>query len=720
MSQNTKSKFPLRFSVIFSFLWLLTYTQANILMHQENLWSDLLFRATRESLKDGDPRIILLALDDQTGKELSFPVPRKYLAQMLDKLKALGVKTVSFDMLLMERREGDAELVAATKRFGRVIHLYHLQEAESEVGLINTIKVSDVPGLYAASQYIGYPNIQDVISEDGHPRHAQIFNPGLTDPGQKFEQAYSIDAATLASFTDTPLAELAKDFGGVRPLIFRLNFRKPVPRYDSEYEAARMLKLAEAAAKRNAARRAKNPGLDPRELEVVSRPFSTFESPYRRVSLVDVLKDRLTPEQRKALKGSLAMVGSTSLGYYDHYPSPFLSAAPGAEYHLNVIDNVINKDYKRDANPELIFLAILVLAWLPFFLQRLSPAASAAAAAGALVLWAAFCVWQFKSGTFYEFVTPAAGFMIAFLTLTVHRVLTEGQEKKFIKNLFGQFVAPEVVDDLARDPSKVKLGGEKKDMTMFFLDIAHFTTISEKMDPEKLLLFLNKYLSALSHVVHEQGGVVDKYIGDCIMAFWNAPLPMPDHRVRACLAAIDCQETIKKLNKDLDPTIGEVPAIRIGLNSGTVTVGLTGSDKKLQYTVIGDEVNLASRLEGANKFFGSRIMASESTYDGAKDVVEARELGKVRVVGKATPIKVFELLSRKGQLPPEWQKALPAYNRGLALFREGQYGDAVPHFEEVLRIIPKDGPSEFYLNTSRDYSAIPPDNWNGVINLTAK
>jgi adenylate cyclase len=241
------------------------------------------------------------------------------------------------------------------------------------------------------------------------------------------------------------------------------------------------------------------------------------------------------------------------------------------------------------------------------------------------------------------------------------------------------------------------------------------------LTPEELIVFLNRYLSALSQVVFEQKGVVDKYIGDCIMAFWNAPLPLENHRLRACLAAIECQEAMKELNAKLDGGLAAPPAIRIGVNSGAMTVGLTGSERKLQYTVIGDEVNLASRLEGANKFFGSRIMVSEATYNGAKDSVEARELGRVRVVGKDIPIRVFELLSRKGGLSEEWKKALPHYEKGLVDFYKRDYDKAVKDFQKVLEVFPHDGPATLYLGAARDYSAIaPPADWDGVFNLTAK
>ncbi|MDD5657222.1 MAG: adenylate/guanylate cyclase domain-containing protein, partial [Elusimicrobia bacterium] len=349
------------------------------------------------------------------------------------------------------------------------------------------------------------------------------------------------------------------------------------------------------------------------------------------------------------------------------------------------------------------------------------PISSNSVAAGVLLSWLGFTYWQFCQGVRLEFVAPAVALTGSFLLQTGYRVLTESKQKKYIQQTFGQFVSPEVVEKLVADPSLVKLGGEKRDMTVLFLDIAHFTTISEKMPPETLIIFLNKYLSALSQVIQGRKGTIDKYIGDCIMAFWNAPLDDARHRANACLAAVECQRKMAELNARLDPGLPETPAIRIGLNAGDMTVGLTGSDKKLAYTVLGDEVNLGSRLEGANKFFGSGIMASESAYAGAQDAVEARELGRVLVVGKAVPIKVYELLAPKGELTEPWRRALPLYNDGLERFKKREFDRAAAAFEAMTGIIPKDGPAGFYLNAARDYSAIPPDqSWDGVIKLTAK
>ncbi|MCK5106295.1 MAG: hypothetical protein KAQ76_01930, partial [Elusimicrobiales bacterium] len=230
---------------------------------------------------------------------------------------------------------------------------------------------------------------------------------------------------------------------------------------------------------------------------------------------------------------------------------------------------------------------------------------------------------------------------------------------------------------------------------------------------------LNKYLSGFTDIILKYDGVVDKYIGDCIMAFWNAPLDQDKHRTLTCLAAIDCMTELDRLNGAAVKG-EEQPAIRIGLNSGPAVVGNMGSNTRLSYTVLGDTVNLASRLESANKFFGSKIMLSEFTYDEAKDEVEARFLGKIKVIGKALPVKVYELLAKKGELSGEMSKLVDEYNKGLDLFYKFDYKKALTQFDKALKLDAKDGPSDYYKNLSKEYIENPPENWDGVITLTGK
>ncbi len=691
-------KNPGRFAKVFSvvscllFLFathprLLGIESMGVFAHFQNTWQDFMFNHAGSALKPGDARLSMVALDVETGKKYGFPLPRKVYAPMLDKLRELGVRVVIFDVMFFEPRDGDAELAGATKRFGRVVHMFAQDQQPTARGVVTTTSLPVAP-ILKSTKFIGHPNIDDLIDDDGHIRRYTLFRSGAPDPLRPELSAVSLEAVTLAAFQDKTIEQVRAEYGeDIHPL----NFRRP--------------KEWLAHEKRDAGQNISNP-------EVIT-------SPYRRISLLDVLSGELTAEQRAALKGGIVIIGSTALGYYDHYPTPFLDQAPGAEFHLNSIDNLLNGDGMR-SSPRATTLLLVVLAFVITYLLQLIPAApSAAVAAGALLAWVVYAAGMFRRGYIAEFVPPAVAFVVSYLVLTVHRVRAEGAEKAAIKNLFGQFVSPEVVNQLADDPAKVKLGGEKRDLTIFFLDIAHFTNISEKMDPEALIQFLNKYLSALSHIILERHGTIDKYIGDCIMAFWNAPIENKDHRADAVIAALECQKIIGELNRTT-PGLPEVPAVRIGINSGIATVGLTGSSKKLQYTVIGDEVNLSSRLEGANKFFGSKIIMTENTFDGCKDRVACRLLGRVLVVGKLTPIKIYEPIAVKTELTDDWKKSLPVWDKAIEAFIAGKWADSSAAFDEFTKLMPKDAAVAFYANQAREYAVLPPNEWDGVIRLTAK
>jgi adenylate cyclase len=317
------------------------------------------------------------------------------------------------------------------------------------------------------------------------------------------------------------------------------------------------------------------------------------------------------------------------------------------------------------------------------------------------------------------FLSVVLALAAAFIYVTVYKAVLEGREKKWIKNTFGQYLSPKVVEIITKDPSKLKLGGEKRDMTAMFCDIASFTTISEKLTPEQLTAMLNTYLSGLTDEILKHDGVVDKFIGDCIMAFWNAPLDLKNHRTQACLAAVDCLAVNNRLN-DAAKDMVVKPNFRIGLNAGPMTVGNMGSQNRFSYTAIGDAVNLASRLEGANKFFHSRIMASEDVFMEAKDLLDSRYLGQIRVVGKAIPVKVYELFARKGEAAPEVVKMLKLYGAGMANFYAGKYQESAKDFKAALAARPEDGPSQFYIELAEKYIKEPPKEWDGTFNLESK
>ena len=434
---------------------------------------------------------------------------------------------------------------------------------------------------------------------------------------------------------------------------------------------------------------------------------------------MDIIRNKLTKEEREIIKGGIALVGSTTLGAYDHAPSPFVKQMPGVEYHAMAVDNLLHDDYLNPVSMWLMTLLSLIFIFGPFFLRKYSTLTIFIPVIATSVLLYFLNIYLFTKGVKFPPMGVFVSLWLSFIAIMVHKAFTEGKEKAWIKNTFGQYLSPKVVKVITEDPSKLKLGGDKRDMTVFFLDIAHFTAISEKLSPEDLTKMLNKYLSGFTDVILKYDGVVDKYIGDCIMAFWNAPLDQDKHRTLTCFAAIDCIKALDKLNSE---TLKgeEQPAIRIGLNSGQIVVGNMGSNTRLSYTVLGDAVNLASRLEGANKFFGSKIMVSEFTYDEAQEDVEARFLGRIRVVGKELPVKVYELLAKKGELSKESAKLLAEYNKGLDLFYKADYKKAQAYFEKALKLNALDGPSEFYKNISKEYVENLPENWDGTFNLKSK
>jgi adenylate cyclase len=683
------AKFPKIFTSVYAAVFLLFYA-TGAMMSVHYVWKDLLFHIALSSVKPADSRLSLLAVDEDAGKEFGFPLPRAVYGRALDKMKALGVKAVLFDVLFFEPREGDAELAAATKRFGNAVHLFSQEVDDTGVG-VNVKNLLPIPAIAQSTKFLGQPDVTHLLDNDGHLRSYNLVHPLSSDPYHPELKALSMEASGLAAYEGKPVEDIIARYGGDEK---SLNFRLP----------AHWLKH------------------EKRDEGVVGvKNLEEIQSPYRRIPIGDLLHDQLSKSQKAALKGGIVLVGSTALGYYDHYPTPFMESAPGAEFHLNVLDNVLNNDSMANCRRWVTVLAILAALLATYLFRELSPAAGSGVVALIAVAWVGASIAFFRRGLILEMVPPLAALISSYLVLTVHRAFSEGAEKKMIKGLFGQFVAPEVVDRLAQDPSQVKLGGQKRDMTVFFLDIAHFTNISEKMDPEALIQFLNRYLSSLSTVILDRRGTIDKYIGDCIMAFWNAPEVNKDHRADAVLAALECQAAITELNKKLDPGLPEIPAVRIGINSGVVTVGLTGSERKLQYTVIGDEVNLASRLEGANKFFGSKTIISEGTHEGAKSRVASRLLGRVRVVGKETPIRIFEPIAEIGKLDAAWTKGLPLYEKGVAAFDAKKYDEALAAFEAFAEVFPEDGPGQLYLARCKEYVVLPPDStWEGVFNLTAK
>lgn len=702
-----KYVFHKRFAVGYSLLLILLYF-FNTFVLIDDAWVDQLYRW--RGMEDGDARITIVEIGETSLEKVgSYPWPRDVYGKLLDKIYATGVKVVGLDILFLDasdsvrRKDGtwklgrkDKSLVAATKKSGaKLVHAIDI-DARGEAYTQRAVWEFQYPfePLRKVAQSFGLVN-QVLISDDGSVREVPIVvgteaearENWPTDP--KREMGFGVKI--LSIYEGKPAEYYLEKVGGNSVWI---NIRGEIPGHTDF-----VIKEDDS-------------------LQPISIPA---QHGIRRIEAWRFLEDDLDEIDKEELNGGLVLVGSTAKGAFDHYPSPFSGATPGVESHANIIDNLLNDRWLRHISGPWTYLLIILFAAAAYWLVSLPALKAGAAFAALLIAWIVATYFSFIHMYLWDFWAPALSLFGTFFVLIVHKTMLEQQQKKEVRQMFGQYVSPEIVDILVKDPGQLRLGGQKRDMTIFFLDIAHFTTISEKMTPENLINFLNTFLSELTDDIMGSSGVVDKYIGDCIMAFWNAPLEVKDHREKACLAAIACIKTIDRLNQSMEPSWPKEVKVRIGLNSGEIVVGNTGSTRKLAYTVLGDDVNLASRLEGANKFFGSTIMVSENTYEGAKEAVEARKLGRVRVVGKDIPIPVYELLTKKGELDKAWREALPLYHGAIDKYLKRNFKGAKSDLEKVHALIPGDKPTKLYLNSCEDYIVIPPpENWEGIFNLTSK
>jgi adenylate cyclase len=419
----------------------------------------------------------------------------------------------------------------------------------------------------------------------------------------------------------------------------------------------------------------------------------------------------------------MVFVGFTAPGLFDLKPTPVSSVTPGMSVHATLLANLLHRDFRVRISPRLALGLALVLALAMSVTVLLVPglwqlALLLLAYGGAL----AFLVFiSFRNNLWMDGVLLASSLGLSFAVSTVFSYATEGRQKRQIKQAFSHYMSDLLIQDVLKHPEKLRLGGEKRVLTVFFSDLAGFTSMSEKLTPEEVVTLLNRYLTAMTDIILASGGIIDKYEGDAIMAFWGAPLPQEDHAARGCLAALENQARLAELREEFIRT-GLPPVFaRIGLNTGEMIIGNLGSSQRFDFTVIGDSVNLASRLEGAGKEYGTAILISEETYRQAQAAVEVRELDLLQVKGKQLPVRIYELIAKKGGLDPGQERICELFAEGLSLYRKQEWDEAVRRFQQVLELKPEDGPAKTFIRRCQSYKGNPPGpGWDGVYRLTTK
>jgi adenylate cyclase len=438
-------------------------------------------------------------------------------------------------------------------------------------------------------------------------------------------------------------------------------------------------------------------------------------------SAVDVLRHRCTPD---ALKDKYVLIGTSATGLLDLRSTPFARAYPGVEINASIIDNLLVGDpmiYDRglDLGLNLVLVAlfgVLMAAALAF----LGPRTGALSGVFFLLLigygnYRVFFLHQRLVGVTYV----TASLLLVFLAVSVANYFFEGRRKRFLQGAFAHYVSEDIVAALVQHPERLSLAGEERELTVLFTDIRGFTTMSETMTARQLAAFLNEYLSAMTDIIMVRGGTVDKFIGDAIMAFWGAPLDDREHARHALSACLEMRRRLAELRPEW--VARGLPPVEtgIGANSGVVSVGNMGSRTRFSYTVMGDAVNLASRLEGLTKIYGAGVLVSEATRKAAGDSFFYRPIDVVRVKGKREPVALFEPLA-EGPAPVDRQQELERYAAALDLYRSRAFGPAQEAFQALQRDCPQTLHALYLERVQLFLKHPPPADWDGVFTFTTK
>lgn len=437
------------------------------------------------------------------------------------------------------------------------------------------------------------------------------------------------------------------------------------------------------------------------------------------------------------LQGKVYLVGSSASGLFDFKHAPVDRTYPAMQVHASLMRSFLTNTFVHRLPPwGDILIAVLIGILVGVAAFAAVPWAGGIVVAVATVGYALTAIALFDSAHLWiEMARPILTVILSYAAVMSYRYMTEEKDRKFLQSTFKTYLSPDIIDAMYREKQFPKLGGEEAVLTAYFTDIQSFSTFSEKLgSPTRLVELLNEYLSDLTNILIEHGGTLDKYEGDAILAFFGAPMPMEDHALQACLTALAMQTKLGQLRDkwrsegEKWPQIVHAMQMRIGVNTGPIVTGNMGSTMRMNYTMMGDAVNLAARLESAAKQYGVYTMISEDTYRIVRDKFEVRQLDKIQVVGKSDPVVVYELLSARGGLSPEMSSLVARYNEGLAAFYARDWDTAARIFAETEPLEPNRGvaprnmsPSKKILDLCGRFKAEPPpQGWTGVTMLTSK
>lgn len=680
--------------------------------------------------------VAIIDIDDPSIEEIGqWPWPRTRFAEMIDKAKADGAVAVAFDIVFAEPdRLSPPAIAAANPGMDPTLREALAALPDTDAQLAQAMgRARVIVGQTSVRSALA--NREQAVAMRDVP-HA-FLGPDPTPFLQKFPDIVQ----------NLPVLEEAASGRGVftvRPDSDGIYRRVPlVMMVQDKIRLGLAPELLRVATGGSAfAVRANEAGIDgivlARQLVRTDRDGSVWpwfgpSDPARFVAAADLLADRM-PQGR--LRGHLVLVGTSAIGLEDFRPTPLGVPMPGVEIHAQVLENILGQSLLSRPNymvgAELA--AALVLGLLVIVLAPVLPAGWLVVLSLALLGgFAGASAWLFQSQRLLlDASFPVAATLAMVMLMSTANYLAEERQRRQIRSAFGQYVSPALVARLADNPAELTLGGERRDLSILFSDVRGFTTIAESFrdDPAGLTQLMNAFLSELSHAILDEAGTIDKFMGDAVMAFWNAPLDVPDHAAHACRAALAMRARVDDLNARRAAESGgtaQVIDVGIGINTGSCTVGNMGSDTRFDYTALGDAVNLASRLEGQSKTYGVGIILGDATASAVRGAFAMLELDLIRVKGKTEPERVFALMGGAEVLSQDaFARLAEANDRMLAAYRARTWDaaeDALAGIEAAAAVIGTDLSTyaALYRDRLADVRANPPGpDWDGVFTATSK
>ena len=754
MKRISKPHNFLIFTAATCLVFLFSFFAGNVSGRLELLIQDIFYAKRGEIKTSGD--VVIAAIDEKSIDMLGkWPWPRNVMADLIDGLTGYGVKVIGFDVVFSspDSSSGTNRLLGLEKSLEdagiksdelKEVFDIALKESDNDQKLYDALKKSRkaVLGYFFHFSKEGIEHLSEVEMESylnivKKSRYSGIKKePAVSLNDIPLIQAQAVEASIKKISAATKRAGyfnfIPESDGSVRKVPLIVKYRDLVElEGDDDYlfpplsltmlrkylKSAILIWIGEEGVDKVALM-----GREPRVIPTNSlgEMRINYYGPkgmFAHYSAVDILRGEISPE---LLKGKIVLVGATATAIEDIRFTPFDPLFPGVEIHATIIDNILNGRFLAEPSFSPKLIEIISLLTVGLILLVSLPRLSALAGGGiAIALAAAIFGLHYLLFSHYRIVLTTVPLLLetvlVYASLGIYRFIIEEREKVFIQSAFGQYLSPEVIEEIIKDPAKLELGGSRRELTVIFSDIADFSRIAETMDPEELVPLLNQYLSRMSEIIQKYDGTLDKYEGDAIMAFFGAPIHYADHSARCCLAALEMQEALGEMRLEWEKQGKPALTMRIGINSGMMAVGNFGSETRMAYTIMGDSVNLASRLEGANKQYATQSMISSYTYEQCKDIVEVRELDTLRVVGKKEVVTVYELLSKKGGLKPEKQKILSLYKDGRAYYMAREWQNAIEKFGEILDMDINDGPALTYMERCLDFKQREPDkNWDGT------